>query len=150
MENFALDTSSLDLALTAKGKHRGKPWDKHTGRFQAKQKGMAQSDTYIKRKVECDYCAKPGHLAKDSFKRKSRELKNHESKQRYRSHNGNFVHKNASLNDGFKNLKLFIYEAALSIEIDDENAWLIDYGASTHMSYNRTWYDGYYENLDGI
>jgi DNA-directed RNA polymerase subunit RPC12/RpoP len=64
MKNFDLDSSSLDLALIAKGKHRGKPWDKKRGKFQAKQKGMANSDTYVKRNVECDYCGKSRHLVK--------------------------------------------------------------------------------------
>ena len=44
----------------------------------------------------------------------------------------------------------FIYEAALSIEIDDENAWFINFGSSAHMSCNKEWYDEYYENMDGI
>lgn len=82
---------------------------------------MAQSDTYVKRNVECDYCGKPGHLSKYCFERK-----NHESKQIYKRHNENFVHKYTSINNGFKNLKLFIVEAALLVETDYENAWFID------------------------
>ena len=54
------------------------------------------------------------------------------------------------MSDGFKNLKLFIYEVALSIITGDENVWFIDSSASTHMSCNKEWYDEYYENLDGI
>ena len=38
-----------------------------------------------------------------------------------------------SFSEGFKNLKLFISEAALSTETDDENAWFIDSGASSHV-----------------
>jgi hypothetical protein len=58
------------------------------------------------------------------------------------------VHKDTLVNDGFKNLKLFIYEVVLSTKNDDENAWLMDYGASAHMTCNREWYDEYYEKLD--
>ena len=59
------------------------------------------------------------------------------------------MHKYTSVNDGFKNLKLFISKAALSVETDDENSWFIDFGASTHMTYNKEWYDEYYEKIDG-
>jgi hypothetical protein len=146
MKNYDLDSSGSDLALIARGKrsYRGKLWDKNKGKFQAKQKGMAHPDSYVKRNIECEYCGKPGHLAKDCYRRK-----NHESNQRYKRHNGNFVHKDTSVNDGFKNIKLFISEAALSAETDDENAWFIDSGASTHMSCHKEWYDEYYENIDG-
>jgi hypothetical protein len=91
-----------------------------------------------------------GILLKKKIKRKSHESKNSEPKQRYRGNNGKFIHKNTSLNDKFKNLKLFISEVALSVEIDDENAWFIDSSALAHMYCNRAWYDEYYENLDGI
>ena len=50
-----------------------------------------------------------------------------------------------SINDDFKNLKLFISEVALSAETDDENAWFIDSGASAHMSCAKEWFDEYHE-----
>ena len=37
----------------------------------------------------------------------------------------------------------------MSAKTNDENAWFIDSGASAHMSYNRDWYDEYYEKYDG-
>jgi hypothetical protein len=42
------------------------------------------------------------------------------------------VHKDTSINDGFKNIKLFTSQAMLSTETDDENSWFIDSGASAH------------------
>ena len=57
--------------------------------------------------------------------------------------------KDTSVNDGFKNLKLFISESALYAETDDENAWFIDSSASPHMTCNKEWYDDYYEKIDG-
>eukprot|EP00253_Pinus_taeda_P019494 PITA_19494 len=144
MKNFNLGSSSSDLALVAKGKYpyRGKPWDKNKGgKFQAKQKGMTQSK-FPKRNDECYYCGKSGHHSKDCYKRKYNE-----SKQRNRRHNGNFVDKD--INDGFKNLKLFVSDAALSVENDDKNACFIDSSASLHMSCNREWFDEYRENIDG-
>ena len=55
------------------------------------------------------------------------------------------MYKDTSINNGFKNLKLFIYEVGLSIETDDENVWFTHYGALTHASCNKEWYDEYYE-----
>ena len=57
--------------------------------------------------------------------------------------------KDTSINDGFKNLKLFVSDAALSAETDDVNAWFIDSGASLPMSCNKDWFDEYHENIDG-
>ena len=37
----------------------------------------------------------------------------------------------------------------MSAERDHENAWFIDLGAYSHMSYNKDWYDEYYEKSDG-
>ena len=50
--------------------------------------------------------------------------------------------------DDSKNLKLFISEVALSAETDDENAWFIDSGASTHMSCVKEWFDEYHESTN--
>ena len=146
MNNFELDSHGSNLTLIAKGKqpYRGKLWDKSKGKFHAKQQGMTHSDVYDKRNITCYYCGKPGHFAKDCFKRK-----NHESKQGYKRHNGNFMRKDTSVNEGFKNLKLFIFEAALCVETDDENAWFIDSRASIHMTCNKEWSDEYYDNVDG-
>ena len=54
-----------------------------------------------------------------------------------------------SINDGVKSLKLFVSEAALSVETNDENAWLIDSGALAHVSCNKNWFGEYHENTDG-
>jgi len=61
------------LALVAKGKQpfRGKSWDKNKGgKFQAKQKGMAQVKfpTRDKRNDDCYYCGKPSHHSKYCYK----------------------------------------------------------------------------------
>ena len=37
----------------------------------------------------------------------------------------------------------------MSADTDDDNAWLINFGASTHMTCNKEWYDEYYEKIDG-
>ena len=105
---------------------------------------MTHSNSYVKRNVECDYCGKLGHIAKYCYIRK-----NHESNQRYKRHNGNFVHKDTLVNDGFKNLRLFTSEVVLSAKTDDENARFIHSSASSYMTCNKEWYDEYYENIYG-
>lgn len=148
MKNFNLGSNNSDLALVAKGKqaYKGKPWDKIKGeKFQARQKGMAQSKfpVHDKRNDDFYYCGKPEHHAKDCYKRKYSE-----SKQRNRRNNGNFVDKDSSINDGFKNLKLFVPDVALPGETNDVNAWFIDSVASLHMSCNKDWFDEYHENIE--
>lgn len=84
---------------------------------------------------------KPGHFAKNCIKRRSDQFKQ-------RRHSGNYVYEAISQN--VSNLKLFVSNAALSTEIDDDNAWFIDSGASIHMSCKRDWFDTYHEiNKDG-
>jgi len=139
MKYYEPDSQGLELALMARGRHshRGKPWNKNKGKYHAKQRGMVQSDSYVRRNVECEYCGKSGHLVKDCYRRK-----NHESNHRYKRYNGNFIHKDTPNTRGFKNLRLnIIFEAALSAKIDDENAWFIDFGASAKMSCNKDWFD---------
>ena len=57
--------------------------------------------------------------------------------------------KDTSINDGFKNIKLFVSNVALSNETNDMNGWFIDFGASLHMSCNKDWFDEYHENIYG-
>ena len=57
--------------------------------------------------------------------------------------------KDTSINDGFKNLKLFVSDVALSVENDDVNTWFINYRASLHRSCDKEWFDEYYENING-
>jgi len=75
-------------------------------------------------------------------------MKANESKQKFKKHNGNYVNSDTSINDGFRNLKLFISKVALFVESDDESAWFIDLGASTHMSCNKEWFDEYHESTN--
>ena len=105
---------------------------------------MTQSkfDTHDKKIDGCFYYGKPNDGCL-SFKRKATEFK-----QNFKKHNGNYVKTNTSINDGFKNMKLFISEAALSTETDDEYAWFIDSGALAHMSCVKEWFDEYHESTD--
>lgn len=105
---------------------------------------MTQSKFPIhdKRNDDCYYYGKHGHHSKDFYKRKYNE-----SRQRNIRHNGNFVDKDTSISDGFKNLKLFLSDAVLSMENDAVNVSFIDSRESLHMSCNKEWFDEYYENI---
>ena len=59
------------------------------------------------------------------------------------------MNNNTSINEGFKNLNLFISQATMFAEPDDKNTWYVDFGASTHIQCNKEWFDEYYENIDG-
>jgi hypothetical protein len=138
-----------DLALVAKGKqpYKGKSWRRNKGgRPHSKlDNGRAppSTNTNVKKNEGCYYCGKFGHYAKDCRRRKFNESK-------YNKHSGNFVDKGARVCDDFKNLKLFVSDAALSADNDDANAWFIDSGASIHMSCNRNWFDTYHENINDV
>jgi hypothetical protein len=110
------------------------------------QQGMTppKFDANVKRKDTCSYCGKFGHHARDCYRRKY-----HESKHRNKRHTGHFVEGGETMNDEFKNLRLFISDVALSTEIDDSNAWYVDSGVSIHMSCNKDWFENYHETNNG-
>lgn len=90
----------------------------------------------------CYYCGKPSHFAKNCMKRRSDQFKQ-------RRHSRNYVDRDEAISHDFSNLKLFVSNAALSAETNDDNAWFIDSGASVHMSCKRDWFDTYHEINNG-
>lgn len=61
------------------------------------------------------YCGKPGHFAKNCMKRRFDQFKQ-------RRHSGNYVDRDEAISHDFSNLKLFVFNVALSIKSDDDNA----------------------------
>ena len=114
--------------------HRGNQLNRQRGTFHTRHRGMPHTDSNVNKNVECHCYGESGHIDRDCFSKK-----NHESNHRFRKNKGNYVRKDTPDVNGFKNLRLFISEHALSVEMDDENAWFIDSGASSHMSYKREW-----------
>jgi hypothetical protein len=94
----------------------------------------------VKKNKACYYCGKLGHYSKDCGEKKFHWSKN-------RRHEGNFLDKEATINDNFKNLKFFISYATLSIET--YNVWFIYSATSIHMTYHRDWFETYHDKNNG-
>ena len=124
--------------------YRRNRWNTHRGKFHVRHRRISNNESSANKDVVCHYCGKSGHIARDC----SKKINNYSNKK-YRKHNGNYVRKDTPDVNGFKNLRMFISEHALSAQTADENAWFIYSGASSHMSCNRDWYDEYYEKFDG-
>ena len=120
MNIYEPESQTADRTLMARGRYP------HRGKFRARHRGMSRNESSANKDVVCHYCGKSGHIARDCFKKI-----NNDSNNRYRKHYGNYVRKDTPDINGFKNLRLFIYEHALSAEMDDENAWFIDSSASS-------------------
>jgi len=77
----------------------------------------------VKKNGSSYYHGKFGHYGKECKQTKFSESK-------YSRHEGNFVDREVEVSDD----KLLILVAALSIEIDDCNAWFINSRVSTYMT----------------
>ena len=66
-----------------------------------------------------------------------------------RRHSGNYVDRHEVISQDVSNLKLFVSNVSLLAEIDHDNSWFIDFGASIHMLCKRYWFDTYHEVNNG-
>jgi hypothetical protein len=98
-------------------------------------------------------------MVKDCHKKKSDEARN-----KPRTHSGHYAEKYSNqdhrlfiasddidepLNFDSRDLRLFVSNASLSAEMDDSNAWFVDFGASVHMTCNKNWYANFKETQNG-
>jgi hypothetical protein len=49
-----------------------------------------------------------------------------------------------------RDLRLFVSNIALSVEMDDIGAWFVDSGALVHMTCNNLWYSNFKETHNGV
>ena len=113
-------------ALTVRGrpKEKGK---KNEKRGKSKSKGRSKSPG--KSKVICWNCGKPGHIRKDCKEEKKKKKKKFDSDSESDKEDGD------------------AFIAALATHAGND-AWLIDSGASFHMTSNRDWFSEY-EGFNG-
>ena len=117
MKIYEPESQTTDWALMARGRYpyRGNRQNTNKGKFCVRNRGMSHNESSANKDIVCNYCGKSGHMARDCFKKI-----NNDSNNRYIKHNGNYVRKDTPNVNGFKNLRLFISEHALSAETDDE------------------------------
>lgn len=53
------------------------------------------------------------------------------------------------MNDDIKNFRLYVIYVSLSNKIYDQNTWFVYFGAPTYMSYNRHWFQNFWETNNG-
>lgn len=125
MKIYVPKSQIADQALKARGRypHRGNRWNTHRGKFCVRHRGMSHNESSANKDVVCHYCGKSGHIARDCFKKI-----NNDSNNKYKKHNGNYVRKDTPDVNGFKNLRLFISEHALSADTNDEKCMVYRFG----------------------
>jgi hypothetical protein len=119
-------------------------------------KGMPSNRNESK---SCFYCGRPRHLITDCHKKKSVE-----ARDKPRKHSGHYAEESSKhgfrlfiasddidepSNFDSRDLRLFVSNAALSVETDDIDAWFVDSGASIHMTCNMKWYANFKETQNG-
>jgi hypothetical protein len=91
----------------------------------------SDSALYLKRKhkpkkhVTCNYCKKPGHIAKDCYKQKQQHHKAHDAKQ---------ANETSTNTNSSNNFNAFITGNNTSSRNSMDMPWIIDFGASRHMT----------------
>jgi hypothetical protein len=107
----------------------------------------------------CFYYDRPRHIIRDYHKKKSDEARN-----KPRTHLGHYAEKSSNhdlmlfiasdeidepLNFDSRDLRLFVSNTALFVELNDSYAWFVDSGASVHMTCNKMWYTNFKETQNG-
>lgn len=95
---------------------------------------------------ECFYCGKIGHIAKFCRKKKSNQERYNQKR-----HVGHLADADADT-DPDKNLdvKLFMADGDTAIEEDESDIWIMDSGASSHMSGKKQWFRNFKLSNTGV
>jgi gag-polypeptide of LTR copia-type len=105
---------------------RDRSYDKNPKHSRARSKSRHKNLT-------CNYCRKKGHIKADYFK-----LKNKQKADK------------GALSEEVNVVKSDMVDTlcVVDINIDDKNCWVMDTGASQHMTPNRDWFESY-EPMEG-
>jgi hypothetical protein len=84
--------------------------------------------------LTCNYCKKKGHIKADCFKLKNKQKADTQGTSSEEAH--------VAECDTIDTL------CAVDTHVDDKHCWVMDTGASQHMTPNRDWFETY-ESMDG-
>lgn len=111
----------------------------------------SNKDDKSKRAGKCNYCHKPGHWARECFKRQ-RDLQNKqgvENKQNKNDRHSLMIEKGTSRNQTDRpttltedRSHLFILQSEIS-QSKIKDAWYADSGATDHMSFQKEWFKNF-------
>lgn len=120
------DLAKEDLVVPGRFNDRGKKYDNKYGKGRSKSHG--KSKTPRKSKEKCRNCDKTGHFCKDYKDPKKKKKASVLGSKKYQE-------------DGDAFIVAFAWHAS-------DNLWLVDLGASFHMTSHRSWFSKY-EVFDG-
>lgn len=100
-----------------------------------KQRNSDKSSGKNERKeFNCHYCGKRGHIARNCFRRRDRSENNKDNEKSKRKSN----------NDDSANLEAFLVSrfdyCTRFLNSDVKNVWILNSGASKHISFRREWF----------
>ena len=109
---------------------RGRSSDRSSKNWRSRSKSKGKYNPNI----ICNYCKKKGHIKVDCYKLKNKQSADNRGKGSESANSANI--------DNFDSLSV------VDNCLEDENCWIMDSGASQHMTPNRSWFVKY-EPTDG-
>ena len=132
--------SGGDTALASTQKGKGKNQGKNKNQTKKKQEKKKEEDSSSSKDVTCSYCKKPGHPESKCYKKKRDEKK----KDKESTTDTSTV---AVVNKEGIYVSVESHAAYLTSE---SRSWLLDSGATSHMTNRRDWFSSFKERSGDI